>query len=299
MTTTVRLHESVRDKLQDFKNDHGMTYNGAILRLLELSDMAPQEEKTETEQDPTETEHSQSSLVADDDSGYVPLPEPQGFYREGADGASDFVIRIIRSLMAGTAEYGPSASYAVWSLYAEMGIEPRMRNRTSEITPPTLDDFIGRLEDMIDNPIENTLTEREWEAERVSEQAKRMLRAMVTYQKIMGVSEIPLESETAPDLIVPPSRTYRGKTEDKADIVTAEGETLDPRPDLNSGYTDYSWGYKGTGPSTLATALLADAYPDRYARARGGELKDNLTTKLPMGESWEIQADELQQYLSK
>ena len=293
MTTTVRLNESVRDKLQRFKNKEGMTYNGAVMRLLEFAETVSEEKD-----DGSATEHTTSTLTMAEDDGHTELPEPQGFFREGASGAAEFATRIIRALLTGAGEWGSTANHAVWTLYGELEIEPRIADRTDDPTPPNLDDLIEHLSKMVENPAEYTLRETEYEVNHVQEQGKRIQRALLMYQKMRNELEIPLESENAPSLTVPRERTYRGEIQDQIDIVTADGEKLDPRPDLNSGVTSFSWGYRGTGPSTLATALLADAYPDRYARARSRELTDNFTTQLPMGKPWEIQASELEQYIN-
>lgn len=293
-TTTIKLDELARDELQEYKNKHGMTYNGAVFRLLEIEEMVAEERDDEE----TVTNQTESSITTSEDDSYVELPQPQGTFREGADGASEFITRVIGGLMAGAGEYGSTANYAVWRLYAQMDIEPRIAERTNDPAPPNLDNLIEYLSDMIENPAEYTLTGNEWETDHTMEQAKRIQRALLIYQKIMGEDEIPLESENAPDLSVPQNRTYQGKQNDGVNIVTADGEKLDPRPDLNGGISSFSWGYGGRGPTVLAVALLADAYgSDRYARARGTDLKSNLTSSLPMGKSWEIRAEELDQYL--
>lgn len=292
-TTTVKLDEVIRDKLQAYKNDHGMTYNGAIMRLLEIA--ASQEDEDDNE---SGTEQTKSSITTAETGVPVELPRPQKMYREGASGASEFVTNITGALMAGAGEYGTMVNNAVWSLYGQMDIEPRIRNRTNNTTIPNLDDLIEHLENMTENPADYTLRETAGEIEHVTEQAKRIQRALLMYRKMMNDDEISLESKSPPSLNVPRERTYRGKVEDHVDIVTADDEELTPRPDLTSGVTDYSWGYRGTGPHTLATALLADAYTDRYARARAQELTDNFTTQLEMGEPWEITAGELKQHMT-
>jgi hypothetical protein len=287
MSTTVRLDEAVRDKLQQFKNEHGMTYNGAILRLLELAEMAPQEEQTKTEQPP-------STPTTDTNREHVSLPDPQEFFREGFSGASDFVTQIVQAQMTGS-EYGPTTNSIVWELYKEMDGEPRLTNRTGDPTPPTLDDLITFVEDIVDNP--SKYTEPGFDEEFMAEYSKRILRALVTYRKITEVRKIPLESERMPNLSVPKDRTYRGEQQDGDSSVTADGEELAPRPDLG-GRGSFSWGYGGTGPHNLAIAILADAYPDRYARARNSELVGNFISPLSTGKSWEIQAGELEQYIN-
>lgn len=293
MTTTVRLDEEVRDRLQQYKNRHRMTYSGGVMRLLEIAETASEDDEKST------TEQNEATVTTNENAGHRDLPDPQRFYREGASGAVDFVVDITRGLMRGADEYGTVASHSVWTLYNEMEIEPRIANRSNNPSPPNLDDLVEHLSYMIENAAEYTLAESEHEVEHVQEEATRIQRALSMYQKIRGETEIPLESEKPPNLIVPRDRTYTGKVRDHNDIVTADGEKLDPRPDLNSGVSEFSWGYTGTGPHTLAVALLADAYTDRYARARGMELKNNLTSKLPMGEPWEITAGEIEQYLNE
>src|SRR5580658_6279252 len=54
-------------------------------------------------------------------------------------------------------------------------------------------------------------------------------------------------------------KTYEGRREGSAAIVTVYGRPLSLRLDLyNHSPTGFEWGYCGSGPAPLALALLAD-----------------------------------------
>jgi len=54
-------------------------------------------------------------------------------------------------------------------------------------------------------------------------------------------------------------KTYSGRREGHAAIVTVDGHRLDPPFDLwNHSPTGFEWGYGGSGPAQLALAILAD-----------------------------------------
>lgn len=54
-------------------------------------------------------------------------------------------------------------------------------------------------------------------------------------------------------------KTYEGRREGSAAIVTANGRPLSLRLDLsNHSPTGFEWGYCGSGPAQLALAILAD-----------------------------------------
>lgn len=58
-------------------------------------------------------------------------------------------------------------------------------------------------------------------------------------------------------------KTYEGRREGYAVIVTVDGRPLDPRLDLyNHSPTGFEWGYAGSGPAQLALAILADHLGD-------------------------------------
>lgn len=291
MTTTVRLNEQVRDKFQQFKNERGMTYDGAIMRLLEIEDMVSIEAKVS----PDQTHDTESPNNTED---YTPIPEPDSWYREGVDGAIEFVTTILASQLADAGQYRPTVSSTIRDLYGQMDIEPQVAYRTADSTVPTVDDLIESVEERIENPAEHTMTNAESEREHLAKQSMHIGQALSVYQLAVGESDIPLESRSTPTITVPPDRMYRGEQQDGENIVTSGGTKLDPRPDLNSGGHSFSWGYSGTGPRVLATAILADAYPDRYASARSQDLYNNYTSRLPVGKSWEIRAEELDQHIT-
>jgi hypothetical protein len=58
-------------------------------------------------------------------------------------------------------------------------------------------------------------------------------------------------------------RTYLGRRQGFAVIVTVDGRRLNPRFDLwNHSPTGFEWGYGGSGPAQLALAILADHCQD-------------------------------------
>jgi hypothetical protein len=58
-------------------------------------------------------------------------------------------------------------------------------------------------------------------------------------------------------------KTYEGRREGCAAIVTVNGRPLNPRLDLyNHSPTGFEWGYCGSGPAQLALAILADHLAD-------------------------------------
>jgi hypothetical protein len=58
-------------------------------------------------------------------------------------------------------------------------------------------------------------------------------------------------------------KTYEGRRQGYAVIVTVNGRPLNPRLDLyNHSPTGFEWGYCGSGPAQLALALVADHLED-------------------------------------
>jgi hypothetical protein len=58
-------------------------------------------------------------------------------------------------------------------------------------------------------------------------------------------------------------KTYEGRRQGHAVIVTVNGHPLNPRLDLyNHSPTGFEWGYCGSGPAQLALAILADHLSD-------------------------------------
>ena len=58
-------------------------------------------------------------------------------------------------------------------------------------------------------------------------------------------------------------KSYAGRREGHAVIVTVNNRPLNPRLDLwNHSPTGFEWGYGGSGPAQLALALLADHLRD-------------------------------------
>ena len=78
-------------------------------------------------------------------------------------------------------------------------------------------------------------------------------------------------------------KTYEGRREGHAVIVTVNDRPLNPRLDLyNHSPTGYEWGYGGSGPAQLALAILADHLGDgRQALAIYQQFKFSVVTGLP------------------
>lgn len=58
-------------------------------------------------------------------------------------------------------------------------------------------------------------------------------------------------------------KTYEGRREGYAVVVTVDNRPLNPRLDLfNHSPTGLEWGYPGSGPAQLALAILADHLAD-------------------------------------
>lgn len=67
---------------------------------------------------------------------------------------------------------------------------------------------------------------------------------------------------------------YTGRRTSNRNIVTVNGERLDPRPDLRNHSPDgFEWGYHGSGPAQLALAILAHEYGDEIAEVHYQDFK--------------------------
>lgn len=82
-------------------------------------------------------------------------------------------------------------------------------------------------------------------------------------------------------------KTYEGKREGYAALVTVDGAPLNPRFDLwNHSPTGFEWGYAGSGPAQLALALLAHhLHDDNEAVALHQEFKRAVIARLN-GPNW-------------
>jgi hypothetical protein len=78
-------------------------------------------------------------------------------------------------------------------------------------------------------------------------------------------------------------KTYEGRRQGHAVIVTVNGRPLNPRLNLyNHSPTGFEWGYCGSGPAQLALAILADHLGnDRQALDVYQRFKWAVVTKLP------------------
>jgi Family of unknown function (DUF6166) len=85
-------------------------------------------------------------------------------------------------------------------------------------------------------------------------------------------------------------KTYEGRRQGYAVIVTVDGRPLNPRLDLyNHSPTGFEWGYCGSGPAQLALAILADHLADdRQALDMYQRFKWAVITELPRRRSWTL-----------
>jgi hypothetical protein len=89
-------------------------------------------------------------------------------------------------------------------------------------------------------------------------------------------------------------KTYIGRREGYAVIVTVNGRSLNPRLDLyNHSPTGFEWGYCGSGPAQLALAILADHLrDDRSALNLHQRFKWNVIAELPH-RGWTLTSPEI------
>ena len=93
-------------------------------------------------------------------------------------------------------------------------------------------------------------------------------------------------------------KTYQGRREGYATIVTVDGRSLNPRLDLwNHSPTGFEWGYAGSGPAQLALALLADHFgDDDQALACYHDFKREVVARLDK-RGWSLTSAQVQQHL--
>lgn len=94
-------------------------------------------------------------------------------------------------------------------------------------------------------------------------------------------------------------KSYAGRREGHAVIVTVNGCPLNPRLDLfNHSPTGFEWGYCGSGPAQLALALLADHLgDDEEALNLYQRFKWAVIAELPRRKSWTMTSREIDQAL--
>ncbi len=90
-------------------------------------------------------------------------------------------------------------------------------------------------------------------------------------------------------------KTYQGRREGHAAIVTVDGRSLRPRFDLwNHSPTGFEWGYGGSGPAQLALALLADHLcDDDAAVSLHQDFKFAVVARLPRP-GWTLTSEQIQ-----
>ena len=93
-------------------------------------------------------------------------------------------------------------------------------------------------------------------------------------------------------------KTYEGRREGYAALVTVNARPLNPRLDLwNHSPTGFEWGYGGSGPAQLALALLADHLSDDdQAVALHQDFKRAVVAKLPR-HGWSLTSEQIEQTL--
>jgi hypothetical protein len=95
-------------------------------------------------------------------------------------------------------------------------------------------------------------------------------------------------------------KTYEGRREGYAVLVTVNGRPLNPRLDLwNHSPTGFEWGYGGSGPAQLALALLADRLgDDNEAVILHQSFKFAVVAKLPQ-RGWSLTSRQIDQALKE
>ena len=90
-------------------------------------------------------------------------------------------------------------------------------------------------------------------------------------------------------------KTYEGRREGYAVLVTVNDRPLNPRLDLwNHSPTGFEWGYCGSGPAQLALALLADHLQNHLrALALYQDFKWKVVAGLPRDE-WTLNGDDIE-----
>ena len=94
-------------------------------------------------------------------------------------------------------------------------------------------------------------------------------------------------------------KTYEGRRQGYAVIVTMDGRSLNPRLDLyNHSPTGFEWGYCGSGPAQLALAILADHLADdRQALDVYQRFKWAVIVELPRKQGWTLTSIVIDQML--
>lgn len=102
-----------------------------------------------------------------------------------------------------------------------------------------------------------------------------------------GRKPVPAVSSTGGQVGVSTETVYRGRRDPTAPVgdectVTVDGEPLDCRYDLLSASpSGFEWGYGGSGPATLAVAILAHAYDDKFACEHYQQFQREVVSELP------------------
>jgi hypothetical protein len=89
-------------------------------------------------------------------------------------------------------------------------------------------------------------------------------------------------------------KTYTGRREGHATVVTVNGRPLNPRLDLwNHSPTGFEWSYGGSGPAQLALALLADHLGDDDEAVKlHQDFKRTVVASLPY-RGWTLKSERI------
>lgn len=92
-------------------------------------------------------------------------------------------------------------------------------------------------------------------------------------------------------------KTYEGRREGSAPIVTVNGARLNPRLDLyNHSPSGFEWGYGGSGPAQLALAILADCLGAEEALDFYQDFKRLVIANLP-NRGWALTKEQIENSL--
>lgn len=120
-------------------------------------------------------------------------------------------------------------------------------------------------------------------------------------RKEVGELTLRLINETYEEMVM---TTYRAQTklpsEGPAEVFV-NGEPLDPRLDLKShSPTGFAWGYRGSGPSQLALAIMADHLKDDETALRlYQDFKEAFVATTPEDEIFCVTCDAIDEWLAE
>jgi hypothetical protein len=90
------------------------------------------------------------------------------------------------------------------------------------------------------------------------------------------------------------------RQEDGREVVTVDGQPLDPRFDLvMCSPSGFAWGYGGSGPAQLAIAILADCVGPAEAQRFYHEFKWQVIAVLEIDRPWSLTEDEVRAWVAR